>query len=126
MLNDQLAPAHHDATLAAVEPYIMAHLGQPLDRRHLAMLAGFSVPHFHRLFAKRTGVSVGTFIRRERLVRAGRKLRMGAVDVTEVALAAGYDSQAAFGKAFKRHFGLTPGAFRELDCHTATHLLRQG
>ena len=61
-------------------------------------------------------MSVGACIRRERLIRAGRQLRMGALDVRAVALVAGYDSQATFGKAFKPHFGLSPGAFRELDC----------
>jgi AraC-like DNA-binding protein len=33
---------------------------------------------------------------------------MGAVDITEVALAAGYQTHAAFGKAFKQQFGPHP------------------
>jgi len=60
-----------------------------------------------------------------RLARAGRKLRMGAVDITEVALAAGYDSHAAFSKAFKQQFGLSPREFRQLGCTTATQLLTE-
>jgi AraC family transcriptional regulator len=51
---------------------------------------------------------------------------MGAVDITEVALAAGYETHAAFGKAFKQQFGLSPSKFRQLDCRTATQLLRKG
>jgi AraC-like DNA-binding protein len=49
---------------------------------------------------------------------------MGAVDISEVALAAGYHTHAAFGKAFKQQFGLSPSDFRQLDCWTATHMLR--
>ena len=60
------------------------------------------------------------------LERAARKLRMGAVDITEVALAAGYDTHAAFGKAFKQQFGLSPSEFRQLGCWAATQLLRKG
>jgi AraC-like DNA-binding protein len=65
-----------------------------------------------------------SYVRRLRLERAARKLRMGAVDITEVALAAGYDSHAAFSKAFKQQFGLSPREFRQLGCTAATQLLR--
>ena len=106
--------------------YIREHISEPLDREMLAGVAGFSVPHFHRIFTARVGESAASYVRRVRLERAGRKLRMGAVDITEVALAAGYDTHAAFSKAFKQHFGLSPSEFRQLGCHAATQLLRKG
>ncbi|MEZ4860400.1 MAG: AraC family transcriptional regulator [Caldilineaceae bacterium] len=108
----------------AVRWYISAHITEPLDRVLLATVAGFSVPHFHRLFLAQVGESPMAYVQRLRLERAGRKLRMGAVDIGEVALAAGYESHNAFSKAFKQHFGLSPSAFRQLDCRSATQLLR--
>lgn len=109
-----------------VKRYIRTHLGDPLHREVLAAVAGFSVPHFHRVFTASTGESAASYVRRMRLERAGRKLRMGAVNITEVALAAGYDSHAAFSKAFKQQFGLSPSEFRQLDCRSATQLLVKG
>jgi len=109
-----------------VKQYIYEHLDEPLNREVLAAVAGFSVPHFHRIFTAGVGMNLTSYIRHERMQRAGRKLRMGAVDITEVAQAAGYDSHAAFGKAFKQHFGLSPSEFRRLDCRTATQILRKG
>ena len=106
--------------------YIRAHIHEPLDREILAGVAGFSVPHFHRVFTAHVGESAISYIRRLRLERAARKLRMGAVDITEVALAAGYDTHAAFSKAFKQQFGLSPSEFRQLGCWAATQLLRKG
>ncbi|HXQ36684.1 MAG TPA: AraC family transcriptional regulator [Anaerolineales bacterium] len=106
--------------------YIREHIAEPLDRERLADIAGFSVPHFHRIFTAHVGESAISYVRRLRLERAGRKLRMGAVDITEVALAAGYDSHAAFSKAFKQLFGLSPSEFRQLGCWAATELLRKG
>ena len=106
--------------------YIREHINEPLDRETLAEVAGFSVPHFHRIFIANTGESAVSYVRRMRLERAGHKLRMGAVDITEVALAAGYDSHAAFGKAFKQQFGLSPSEFRQLSCSEATQLLTRG
>jgi AraC family transcriptional regulator len=112
--------------LETVQKYIRNNLDQPLDRETLAAMAGYSVPHLHRLFIEKTGESVGAYIRRMRLERAGRKLRMGAVDITEVALAAGYATHAAFAKAFKQEYGLCPSEFRLLGCRRATELLRKG
>jgi AraC family transcriptional regulator len=106
--------------------YIREHINEPLDRETLAEVAGFSVPHFHRVFTATTGESAVNYVRRMRLERAGRKLRMGAVDITEVARAAGYESHAAFGKAFKGQFGLSPSESRQLGCRKATQLLTRG
>jgi AraC family transcriptional regulator len=109
-----------------VKRYIHDHIQEPLDRETLAAVAGFSIPHFHRVFTAQVGESAASYIRRLRLERAGRKLRMGAVDITEVALAAGYDSHTAFSKAFKQQFGVSPSEFRQLGCMAATQLLRKG
>jgi AraC family transcriptional regulator len=109
-----------------VTQFIREHINEPLDRETLAEVAGFSVPHFHRVFTATTGESAACYVRRMRLERAGQKLRMGAVDITEVALAAGYESHAAFGKAFKGYFGLSPSEFRQLSCSEATQLLTKG
>lgn len=109
--------------IEAVKRHIQRHITEPLDRAKLAALAGFSLPHFHRVFLAQVGESPTAYLRRLRLERAGRKLRMGASDIGEVALAAGYGSHNAFSKAFKQHFGLSPQAFRELGCAAATQRL---
>ncbi|MBI1297668.1 helix-turn-helix domain-containing protein [bacterium] len=118
-------PAHAER-IEAVKKYIRIHIDEVLDRAVLAHVAGFSVPHFHRVFATQTGMSIAEYVRAVRMERAGRKLRMGAVDITQVALAAGYDSHASFARTFKRHFGLCPSDFRRLSCRDATERLRKG
>ena len=109
-----------------VKRYIRDHIHEPLNRETLAAVAGFSIPHFHRVFTAHMGESAISYVRRLRMERAGRKLRMGAVDITEVALAAGYDSHAAFSKAFRQQFGVSPSEFRQLGCMAATQLLTKG
>jgi AraC family transcriptional regulator len=126
MLTDNQLLQEYSDCIEAVKRYIREHIHEPLDRETLAAVAGFSIPHFHRVFTAHAGESAASYVRRMRLERAGRKLRMGAVDITEVALAAGYDSHAAFSKAFKQQFGLSPSEFRQLGCSAATQLLRKG
>jgi len=116
----------HSESINNVKLYIREHINEPLNRELLAEVAGFSVPHFHRVFTAQVGESAVSYVRRLRMERAGRKLRMGAVDITEVALATGYDTHAAFSKAFKQQFGLSPSEFRQLGCSEATRLLRKG
>lgn len=126
MLTDAQTVQETPECIEEVMRYIRDHLNEPLDRETLATVAGFSVPHFHRVFTAHFGESAASYVRRLRLERAGRKLRMGAVDITEVALAAGYDTHAAFSKAFKQQFGLSPSEFRQIGCTAATQLLRKG
>jgi AraC family transcriptional regulator len=124
MLTDLHRRKDYAERLDDVKRYIREHIDEPLNRQVLADVAGFSVPHFRRIFTTYMGENITGYVRRERMVRAGRKLRMGAVDITEVALAAGYDSHAAFSKAFKQQFGISPSEFRLLNCNAATQILR--
>jgi AraC family transcriptional regulator len=126
MLSETQILQDHSNCIEEVMRYIRHHIDKPLNRETLADIAGFSVPHFHRIFRAHVGESAISYVRRLRLERAARKLRMGAVDITEVALAAGYDTHAAFSKAFKQQFGLSPSEFRQLNCWAATQLLRKG
>ena len=126
MLTDTQTLQDYSDCIEDVMQYIREHINEPLDREVLAAIAGFSIPHFHRVFTAHVGESAISYVRRLRLERAGRKLRMGAVDITEVALATGYDTHAAFSKAFKQQFGLSPSEFRQLGCMAATQLLRKG
>ena len=126
MVTDTQLVEEYSETIEGVILYIREHIHEPLNREVLAEVAGFSVPHFHRVFTAQVGESAVSYVRRLRMERAGRKLRMGAVDITEVALAAGYDTHAAFSKAFKQQFGLSPSEFRQLGCSAATQLLKKG
>jgi len=126
MLTETVIFRDHSERIKDVKQYISKHAGEPLNREVLAAFVGFSVPHFHRIFTACVGESAASYVRRVRMERAGRKLRMGAVDITEVALAAGYDTHAAFSKAFKQQYGLSPSEFRQLDCRTATQILTKG
>ncbi len=126
MGTEKLNELIHQDRIEEVQRYISQHLDQPLKREVLADIAGFSIPHFHRVFTACTGESAVNYVRRIRLLRAGRKLRMGAVDIMAVALAAGYESHTAFSKAFKKQFGISPSEFRMLSCSSATALLKKG
>jgi AraC family transcriptional regulator len=92
--------------------HIQEHLDEALDLEELARLACFSSFHFHRIFAAMTGETIADHVRRLRLERAAMELRSGAKQVIQLALDAGYEAHAAFTRAFKAAYGVSPAEFR--------------
>lgn len=101
---------HQD--LQAILNHIEAHLEQPLSTSELADRAGYSRWHFQRMFTAVTGQSVAGYIRARRLSEAARELRATGCGILPLALRYGFESQAAFTRAFRQQFGLTPGVAR--------------
>lgn len=66
-----------------------------------------------RIFLTETGLSLGRWMRRERLLRAAAQLAAGQ-SVTTVADSLGYNSPSSFVAAFRREMGLPPGKFSAL------------
>jgi AraC family transcriptional regulator len=95
--------------LGAAVDYLEARLGDEVDIDQAARRAGFSRWHFMRLFQAAAGLPVAEYVRRRRLARAAAALEAGR-PVLEAALDWGYESQAAFTRAFARAFGVTPAA----------------
>lgn len=82
----------------------------PSDKRplaELAKLAGASARTLERSFVQETGLSVGRWRQRVRLMHGIRLLIEGA-SVNEAAYASGYESPSAFVAMFKREMGTTP------------------
>lgn len=92
--------------------YIREHAGEPLQLEQLARVACFSRFHFHRIFSAYVGQTLGEYIRSVRLKNAADQLRDTQKPVTDIALAAGYETHAAFTKAFTHHFGVNPSTYR--------------
>jgi AraC family transcriptional activator of pobA len=60
-----------------------------------------------------TGHGTKELITERRMLEAARLLRFTALTVGEVAFRAGYTDQLYFSRAFKRHYGEAPMAYRE-------------
>jgi AraC family transcriptional regulator len=101
--------------------YIEDHLDDALTLHDVGRAAGLSAWHFQRSFKALTNETLKAYIRGRRLARAGRSLVGGRERLIELALAAGYDSQESFTRAFKQHCGATPGAYRRAGRQPFVH-----
>jgi AraC-like DNA-binding protein len=79
----------------------------------MAREAGLSRTLFAERFAKLMGMTPLGYVTQWRLNLARRRLVEAGLPVIQIAEETGYRSEAAFGRAFKRHFGVTPGQFRQ-------------
>ncbi|MRH90345.1 helix-turn-helix domain-containing protein [Nocardia sp. SYP-A9097] len=78
----------------------------------LADRVGLSRAAFARKFNAMVGEPPLAYLTRWRLTTAARLLREDDLSMDTVAARAGYSSEFAFGKAFKREYGLAPGQYR--------------
>lgn len=78
----------------------------------LAKEIGMSRSGFSSRFFELLGEPPMTYLTRWKLNRAAFLLRSNGLKIPSVALAVGYESEASFSRAFKRCFGLSPGAYR--------------
>jgi len=92
--------------------YAAAHLDEDLSLAALAQQAGVSAFHLHRLLSATARETPKQLTLRLRLGRAAALLLTRGDSVLEVALACGFQSHEVFCRAFRRHFGITPRAYR--------------
>lgn len=77
----------------------------------------FSRYHFDRLIRSVAGEPPAAFRRRILLERAAYRLITSRAPVVDVAVEAGYGSQAAFTRAFTKAYGAPPAAWRRRPAH---------
>jgi len=115
-----LPPDQSDWIAGLRDPIVgraLALLYAQQDRRwtanELARAAGLSRSAFAERFTDVMGEPPMRYLAKWRLQRAAQDLAGTHEPVARIALACGYDSEAAFNRAFKRAFGLPPATWRK-------------
>jgi AraC-like DNA-binding protein len=126
VLVDQIAAARSNSTVLRLPndsrarrlaERIIADPASPRSLGELAANTGASLRTLQRLFLAQTTISLDAWRTRARLQHALVQLSLG-ISATQAAIDAGYQSSSAFISAFRKEFGLTPGAVRS---RIATH-----
>lgn len=105
---------HHPKLIKIIE-LMENHLDAPLALDSIAEHLELSSRQISRIFRDNLEISPGKFYLKLRLDKAHQLLSQTSMSVLDVAMACGFSSNAAFSKAFKGFFGLTPRQERHLD-----------
>ena len=101
-----------DAQVGRVLALMHAEPSRDWTVDRLAREAALSRSALAERFTQLVGESPMQYLTRWRLALAARALRSGSDAIVHIAERSGYDSEAAFNRAFKREFGVPPAAWR--------------
>jgi AraC family transcriptional regulator len=101
--------------------FIEAHLFERPSLAAIAERSGTSPWHFHRVFVAMTGETPASYAWKRELAEICRRLVETSPPLVELALDAGFESQASFTRAFTRHVGVSPARYRRTGIVSPTY-----
>jgi len=104
-MRDRLSPSVQHMLLEIEQRYF-----EPLTLDILSARLKKDARHIGRRFRLELGLSMRAYLMQVRLDHAAAAIRRG-IKIDAVSLLVGYRSKTNFFSAFKRRFGMTPGAY---------------
>lgn len=93
--------------------YIEANLESDLSLDHLARHFNFSKYYFHRLFSAVMGLSLKQYILNRKLNASLFLIKQTDQSLTEIGSQLNFSTPAAFSRAFKRQYDVSPSSLRK-------------
>lgn len=109
------AEAYGDRQIARALRLMRDHPDQDWTVPKLAAAVAMSRSAFAERFRAAMGESPRRYLTHYRMARAAEYLRLTDAGVREIARLTGYDSEVSVTKAFRRQFGVAPGAYRKAN-----------
>ena len=80
----------------------------------IAINLGYSHSHLCRIFKERHGSTIFEYLHEKQMSYGAEKLSVG-MKLSDVAEILGYTNTANFSRAFKNHFGISPGEYKKAN-----------
>jgi AraC-like DNA-binding protein len=92
--------------------FIAEHLHEPLRVEEIADCVSLSTNHASTLFRRYTGMSIVTYLTKQRVANAQRLLLTSECSILDIGYASGFGSTSRFYSAFKNETGESPARYR--------------
>ncbi len=92
--------------------YVRRHYTDDINVESVADALRINRSYLSKLFKKNTGISLGEFIRKERIKAAANMLEFSDYSASEIAEYLHFSSQSHFIQCFKKEIGCTPAQYR--------------
>jgi AraC-like DNA-binding protein len=122
---DARSSSHHRRIVKTVKIILSQRFSEHLTLDMISHAACVSPFHLARLFSRGAGQPLHRYLRLLRLRTTLEPLADGAVNLTQVALEAGFSGHSHFTDAFKAEFGISPSRFREQMSGTGVAKMRR-
>lgn len=104
----------HEEIARKVIEIIEASFAEDLDLKRLSRQVYLSRYYVGSIFKKYTGMSFNQYLNEYRIRKAKEVLRNKDIKLNDLARSVGIHNPSYFSELFKKKYGLTPGAFKEL------------
>ncbi|SEU26134.1 AraC family transcriptional regulator [Paenibacillus sp. NFR01] len=104
----------HAAWIEKSKQYLKANYAIGATLNELASQSFLSPTYFCRLFKDHTGMTISEYTQKLRIEEACHLLQSGGDKIIAVAEKVGYKDLKHFNEVFKKHTGITPGAYKKL------------
>jgi len=111
-----LSSASEEYLCAHVEKmvsYITEHFRESLTMDDIVKATGLNAEYAMRLFRKRWGVTLWTFLLQQRISEARRLLLLSDATLADIAFACGFQSLSRFYHVFNQQCHCSPGVYRK-------------
>lgn len=98
--------------------YIDANIHNDIDFHSLSKNYHYSYDRFRHIFRKHFGTSLHAYLTNQRIEHAKHLLKGSAFSLTDIAYHCGFNSSSQFSNIFKKHTGLTPKEYRQMETNT--------
>ncbi|HCE43265.1 MAG TPA: hypothetical protein DET40_06935 [Lentisphaeria bacterium] len=101
-------------TCIQIKQYVQDNFSSPINRAHVASVFKINPSYISRLFNEQGQESFNSMLRRLRLEHAALLIKQTNLSIDEITDSCGYLSSTYFISAFHKHFGVSPGKYRNL------------
>ena len=108
---DEAEVSGNPVALDLMTAFVLAQLGRPLTVAEIADAGDCSPTTAQRIFARYTGMSIGAWVRTQRMREAALLLSTSGLRVGEVALRVGYPDPLHFSRAFAKFHHIPPSRY---------------
>lgn len=99
--------------IGKINQYIQEHYSEDIGRNQIAAEFYLTPEYLAKLYKKRTGVSLKTYINEYRIEKAKELLRSSDKSISDIAEAVGFDNFSYFSTLFKSMTGLSPKDYKD-------------
>ncbi|MDW3649513.1 MAG: AraC family transcriptional regulator [Bacteroidia bacterium] len=93
--------------------FIDIHFKEDINIPQIEEVCHYSYRNINRIFEALHNETIGKYVKRLRLEKAAQYLSYSEMGVSEIAYEVGFEDRAAFSKAFKNKYQLSPANFRK-------------
>ena len=103
---------HSDAAILKLQDWLDSHYSEPVTLQLLASLSGLTERSLIRRFKAATGDTPTGYLQLLRIEVARQHLEKSRLPIDEITQLVGYEDVSSFTRLFRKHNGLSPGAYR--------------